>query len=145
MKRELREALSQVEATMSPVLEQDFLCNPFDEQEAQILAQIRFHYLPELVLGYNSVLFFAGYAVSRTWLGNCMELANVVAATPSLTEAFVMAGRMRELVTALAMDSQSLLLANEAGSKKPGEKKVKALDMWTVHWKEMSSSLDSVE
>ena len=130
---------------MMPILEQDFLCIAFDEQEAQILAQIRFHYLPEVVLGYNSVLWFAGRAISRTWLGNCMELANIIAATPSLTEAFVMAGRMRELVTALAMDSQNLLLANEQGSKKPGEKKAKALDMWTVHWKEMNENLDSLD
>lgn len=141
MKRELKDALGQVQVAIAPVLEQDFLCNPFDEQEAKILSEIRIHYLPELVLGYNSVLFFAGYAISRTWLGECMELANIVATTPSLTEAFVIAGRMRELVTALALDSQSLFAANEAGAKKPGEKKVKALDMWTVHWKEMNAPL----
>lgn len=145
MKRELKEALNQVEAAMTPILEEGFLCNAFDEQEAKILDQIRFHYLPELVLGYNSVLWFAGRAVSRTLLGNCMELANIIAATPSLTEAFVMAGRMRELVTALAEDSQSLLLANERGKQKTGEKKAKALDMWNVHWKEMNGNLDSVD
>ena len=145
MKRELREALGQVETAMMPVLTQGFLCHAFDEKEAKVLEKIRTKYLPELVLGYNSVLFFAGHAISRTWLGNCMELANILAATPSLTDAFVHSGRMREMVSAFALDGQSLLLANEAGSKKPGEKKVKALDMWQVRWKDLSRSMDSVD
>jgi nuclear pore complex protein Nup107 len=121
---------------MAPTLDQDFLCNPFDEQEADILTKIRVQYLPELVLGYNSVLYFAGFCLSRVYLGGCMELANQIAATPNLTEAFVLAGRMREFVSALAFDSQALLSANEAGKKKPGEKKAKALDIWSVKWKD---------
>jgi hypothetical protein len=136
IKRELKVALNQVETAMIPILEHDFLHDPFDEEEADVLNAIRYHYIPELILGYNSVLFFAGYSLSRTWLGTCMELANRVANTPALTEAFIVAGRMRELVNALAQDSQSLLSANEQGAKKPGEKKVKTLDIWTVHWKD---------
>lgn len=140
-KRELKHALQQVENAMMPILDSGFLRSPFDEAEAEVLDAIRVHYVPELILGYNSVLFFAGYSLSRTWLGSCMELANTVACSPSLTEVFIVGGRMRELVSALAQDSQSLLSANEQGAKKMGEKKTKNLDIWTVQWKDMDKPL----
>ena len=140
-KRELKHALQQVENSIAPILEPGFLRSPFDEGEAEVLDAIRVHYIPELILGYNSVLFFAGYSLSRTWLGSCMELANTVASSPSLTEVFIVGGRMRELVHAFAQDSQSLLSANEQGAKKSGEKKNKSLDIWSVQWKDMDKPL----
>jgi nuclear pore complex protein Nup107 len=136
MKRELREGLATIEAAVEPIFDPDFLAdNP--EQE-RILLKIRNHYLPEIVLAFNSALYFAGKAISRNNLVKCMDLANTVATTPNLTNAFVASGRMRELVNAIALDSQGLLMANEVGlGRKGGDKKVKGMDIWNVKWKEM--------
>jgi nuclear pore complex protein Nup107 len=138
MKRELREELVKVEAAVFPCLQQNFLIEAFDEKELDMLQTIRNHYLPEIVLGFNSVLFFAGYAISRTHLAESMNLANIVAETPGLTQAFVASGRMKDLVQALAMNSRSLLKANEQGDgktkRKTGKEKTKGLHLWNVEW-----------
>jgi nuclear pore complex protein Nup107 len=138
MKRDLREELVKVEATVFPCLQQNFLIEAFDEQELDHLQVIRNHYLPEIVLGFNSVLFFAGYAISRTHLAESMNLANIVAETPGLTQAFVASGRMKDLVQALAMNSRSLLKANEQGDgktkRKSAKEKTKGLHLWNVEW-----------
>ena len=115
---------------MYPLLESEFLSRPSDEAEAISLTNIRNHYLPECVLAYNSVLYFAGHAISRTWLVACMNLAQVVAGNDMLTDAFVQSSRMKELVTAFAMSSQALLHANEQGGRKG--KKDENLEVWQV-------------
>lgn len=115
---------------MYPLLESDFLSRPSDEAEAISLTNLRNHYLPECVLAYNSVLYFAGHAISRTWLIECMNLAQVVAANETLTEAFVQSSRMKELVMAFAMSSQALLHANEHGGRRG--KKDENLEVWQV-------------
>lgn len=72
-----------------------------------------------------------------------MDLAQQVAATPNLTDAFVESGRMRELVNAFALDSQALLLAGEQGRNKgKASKKEKGFDMWQVQWKQDDGGLD---
>ena len=107
------------------------------ESEAAHLAEIRKTYLPEVLLAYNSVLHFAGHAISREMLLKSMDFAASVAAQGSdVAACFVSAGRMRELVDALAMTSKAILKANEHGSTvKKGRKKAsygQSLSLWTV-------------
>ena len=101
------------------------------------LAEIRKAYLPEVLLAYNSVLHFAGHAISREMLLQSMKFAARVAAQDSdVVACFVSAGRMRELVDALAVTSKAILKANEQGSKvNKGRKKTshgESLSLWTV-------------
>ncbi|KAK5194332.1 Nucleoporin nup84 [Exophiala xenobiotica] len=137
-KRDLKKALDDVRSTIVPLLDNDFLCQPQDEQEGVQLTAIRNHYIPECILAYNSALWFAGHFVSRAWLVECMELAQRVAETPMLTNAFVEGGRMKELVRAFAVDSEALLQATEQSG--PKAKKMKTDkgngDIWKVGWKE---------
>ena len=134
-KHNLRKSFQDVQLAMQPLLGRDFLCQPTDEKEANHLDWIRNHYLTECIIGYNSVLYFAGHSLSRSHLVECMDLAQIVAQTPSLTQAFVDGGKMRELVRSFALDSQSLLLANEQ-PKKSSSKKEKGLEIWQVQWKD---------
>ena len=117
---------------MFPLLAQDYLSQPMDEAEATALDDIRRWYLPEIVLAYHGVLYFAGHAISRSWLVECMSLAQVVATNSTLTDAFVESGRMRELVTAFALSSQAMLHAHEHGGKKV--KPVAGSDIWRVKY-----------
>lgn len=132
MKKGLTKSLMEVREHMFPLLEVDFLSKPMDESEAGFLDQIRTFYLPEIMLAYNSVLYFAGHAISRSWLVECMNLAQVVATNPTLTNAFVEGKRMQELVTAFALSSQALLHANEQGGKKG--KRDHGIDIWNVRY-----------
>lgn len=116
---------------MHPLLAEDFLCRPNDESEGAVLNDIRNHYLPECILAYDSVLYYAGHALSRKHLVECMELAQIVASNQTLTNAFVESKRMQELVTAFALDSKALLHANEIdGGKKA--KKDSGIDIWQI-------------
>ena len=138
MKRDLRKALDDLRPAMQPLFHTDFLCQPQDDTEAVLLRELRNHYIPDCILAYNSVLYFAGHYISRAWLVECMELAQLVAQVPMLTKAFVESGRMKELVRAFAVDSQRLIIANESvGSK---VKKIKSdkgnSEIWKVTWKD---------
>ena len=130
MKKILKAALDDVLKVMYPLLEPDFLSKPSDEAEAIPLTNIRNHYLPECVLAYNSVLHFAGHIISRTWLVECMNLAQEVATNEMLTDAFVQSSRMKELIASFAMSSQALLHANEQGGRKG--KRDERLEIWQV-------------
>ena len=101
-----------------------------DDSEAGFFQQIRNVYLPEVILAYNSVLFVAGHHLTRTWLVEGMNLAQIVAKTPTLTNAFLESGRMHELVTAFALSSQALISANEAGGRKG--KRDHGIDLWQI-------------
>lgn len=141
MKKILQAALDDVRNAMYPLLESDFLSKPSDEAEAIPLIKIRNHYLPECVLAYNSVLYFAGHAITRNHLVECMTLAQLVATNDTLTEAFVASSRMRELVSAFALSSQALLHANEQGSRKG--KREEGIDIWQVKPQDVGLSKDS--
>lgn len=143
-KTRLQTHLQNVHRAMQPLFDPEFLDLPNDEDEGIELTDIRNHYLPECVLAYNSALYFAGHAISRQNLVMCMELAQIVAQNPILTNAFVASKRMKELVTAFALDSQALLRANESGAgnarghgakRSTGARKVRA-DIWQVSWKD---------
>ena len=131
-KRTLKQNLEDVRQTMSPILDNDFLGRFNDDNEAVILTDIRNHYIPEIVLAYNSALWFAGHYISRSWLVECMTLAQVVAETSILTGAFVASGRMKELVRAFAVDSEALLRANEHSRPGVGAQ----AKVWNVTWRE---------
>jgi len=143
-KKELGQTLQAVQLAMQPLLDYGFLSSAMDEQEDHDLRQIREHYLPECVLGYNSALYFGGHAITRQHLVQCMDLAQQVAQNETLTGAFVASKRMQELVTAFAHDSQALLRANEHGnaSARGGSGKRSSLgserggraDIWQVQW-----------
>lgn len=142
-KSRLQAHLQTVHQAMQPLFATDFLNTPNDQEESEVLTIIRNHYLPECVLAYNSVLYFAGHALSRQNLVQCMELAQIVAQNPTLTNVFVASKRMKELVTTFALDSQALLRANESGAgnarqgakRSAAGKKVRA-DIWQVSWKD---------
>ena len=139
---------------MLPLLDRDFLCTPLDEAESRVLQQIRNHFLPECVLAYNAVLFFAGHAISRSWLVECMNLAQLVATNETITNAFVDAKRMREFVDAIALSAQGMIEASELGrrgkgSRNPskGEKDRDAqLGLWNISWETADSQdLEAVD
>ena len=74
--------------------------------------------MPEIILAYNSALHFDGHALSRELLLKCLDLAATIAAKGSdLTECFVAAGRVSELVDSMAITSKSILHAEEKGAK----------------------------
>jgi len=138
MKQGLKKALDNVQSAMTPFFDPDFLCQANDQAEADMLTQIRNHYIPECILAYNGALYFAGHALSRVWLVECMNLAQLVAQNKTLTDAFVQSGRMPELVKAFALDGQALLHANEQGRTKSKKGKIENgnNEIWTVHWQD---------
>lgn len=71
------------------------------------------NFLPEIILAYLSVLLVAGQYVSRDNVLESMNLAVKIGESDALTEVFVRAGLMRELVNALAIMSRAVLKANE--------------------------------
>jgi nuclear pore complex protein Nup107 len=144
MKRELRTALDLVKERIQALFDPDFLRQPQDEMEGVLLHDLRNHYIPDCILAYNSTLYFAGHALSRAYLVDCMDLAQMVATNPMLTAAFVESRRMKELVQAFALDSQALLRANEQGGMKA--KRTKAdqgnSEIWNVAWREQGNNAD---
>lgn len=100
---------------------------------------LRDMYLPETVLGYISVLHFAGTNLSRENLLECMELAATIAERDSDLAAILMKnGRMKEVVEGFASCSKALAVSG--GDKKSGgggsSKKMRELgwsrELWSV-------------
>ena len=95
-------------------------------------------YLPEIVLAYHSALVCGGFVHSRNRELEALEVANQVANSPELSRCFQATGRMRELVTALALGSRALLRLNEGKdmSKKKGKtmsrKGERVLSIWNI-------------
>jgi nuclear pore complex protein Nup107 len=96
-------------------------------------------YLPETVLGYVSVLHFAGTALSRDNLLEAMELAALIAEKDSDVAAVLMkSGRMREMVESFANCSKALAINTTdrrlggSGSSKKMRELGWARDLWTV-------------
>jgi hypothetical protein len=134
----LRKGLDDVRQAVQPLFDEEFLCRPQDEMEGVLLRDLRNHYISDCILAYNGALYFAGHSISRVWLVECMELAQLVAQNTMLTSAFVESGRMKELVKAFAVDSQALLLANEQGGSKAKKTKTERgnSDIWSVTWED---------
>ena len=105
------------------------------DHEARDLQAIRVAYLPEVVLAYNSVLYYGGHNISRDMLLKCLDLAAIVAAEDSeVAECFIDAGRMSELVDAMAVVSKSILRAQEQGKKLAKSKRLdgQTLAIWNL-------------
>ncbi|RYP47524.1 hypothetical protein DL768_006435 [Monosporascus sp. mg162] len=99
---------------------------------------LRDAYLPETIIGYVSVLHFAGTSLSRDNLLECMELAAVIAKKDSDVAAVLMkCGRMKEIVEGFANCSKALAIS---GSEKKGSggssKKLREMgwtrELWSV-------------
>lgn len=103
-----------------------------------IFSSIRAAYLPPIILAFNNILHICGGMLSRDNYLECLNLATFVAeAQNDLDELFTRAGKMEELVQAMADDSLALL-GSASGDKGTGtvNKRLKALgwtrDIWDV-------------
>lgn len=112
------------------------LTHPADEDDFELLRDL---YLPEIILGYVSVLHFAGTSLSRDNLLECMELAALIAEKDSDVASVLMkAGRMKEVVEGFANCSKALAVSGS--DKKSGggasSKKMRELgwsrELWSV-------------
>jgi nuclear pore complex protein Nup107 len=93
---------------------------------------LREAYLPETLLAYIASLQFAGNALTRDFLMECMELSALIAEEDSdLLDLFIETGRMQELVEALAMASKTLLLVTSARQTPGSRGKRTRLKGWT--------------
>ncbi|OTB03049.1 hypothetical protein M426DRAFT_322079 [Hypoxylon sp. CI-4A] len=83
-------------------------------EEDEDFTFLRDAYLPETVIGYVSVLHFAGTTLTRDNLLECMELASVIAKKDADVATVIMkAGRMKELVEGFANCSKALAIISE--------------------------------
>lgn len=120
----------------SHVCSSDVLAKHGPDKEAVEFERIRTACIPEVVMAYNAILNYCGFNISRDILVKCMDLASLVAAEDSdLTASFMAAGRMPELVEALALSSRNMIQAEERGSR-PGKSRKNAngerLDLWVI-------------
>lgn len=82
-------------------------------EEDEDFTYLRDAYLPEVIIGYVSVLHFAGTTLTRDNLLECMELASVIAKKDADVAAVIMkAGRMKELVEGFANCSKALAISS---------------------------------
>ena len=129
------------------------ILSSFADEERADLEIIRQTYLPDIVLGYISVLRFGGSHLSREILLQIMNLA-VLIAGPSdsidkskdncegvseVCATFQKAGRMTQLMDTLAASSVAIMRADEvARGKGKGKKSRKSgaggenMDIWNV-------------
>ena len=82
-------------------------------------------------MAYHSALYFAGHAIGREILVQCMTLATVVAGSPALTDSFMASGRMTELVDAFALSSIAIMNSKESKMKKKLPHGAR-LDIWKI-------------
>ncbi|KAI0387309.1 nuclear pore protein 84/107 [Hypomontagnella monticulosa] len=107
--------LKRVKSYMRPILN-NWLMESIEEDED--FTYLRDAYLPEMIIGYVSVLHFVGTTLTRDNLLECMELASVIAKKDADVAAVIMkAGRMKELVEGFANCSKALAIS---GTDKKG-------------------------
>ncbi len=101
--------------------------------------EIRDMYLAEMIIAYTSTLQYAGTTASRDYLLECMDLASIVAEKDSdVAEAFMKAGRMKELVESFASCSKALAIWTSDMRRGPGggSKKLREMgwsrELWSV-------------
>lgn len=124
-----------VKAFMQPLLKGWLLETNEEDDDLQYL---RDAYLPETVLGYVSVLHFAGTCLSRDNLLECMELAALIAEKDSDVALTLMkSGRMEEMVEGFANCSKALAISvtdkkGAGGSSKKMREMGWSRDLWSV-------------
>ncbi|KAI1482493.1 hypothetical protein K445DRAFT_313364 [Daldinia sp. EC12] len=102
--------VKNIKSFMRPILN-NWLMETVEEDED--FTYLRDAYLPETIIGYVSVLHFAGTTLTRDNLLECMELASVIAKKDADVAAVIMkAGRMKELVEGFANCSKALAISS---------------------------------
>ena len=137
---DLKSAFLRVKETMEPIVQKGLLRRPVDKGEERDLEFIRVHYLPEIVLAYNTVLHSAGNLITRDSLLDSMELSVAIANGKKhehdngLQEVFVKAGRMRELVESFALTSKTMLILKAEGQEWRPKKGRRGMDLgiWEI-------------
>jgi nuclear pore complex protein Nup107 len=125
--KEVLESIEQVFTALISAITTSLRDHP--EAENRDTWNVRFAYIPEIVLAYLSVLQTAAFFLQRDSAVSsaikAMEIANLVADEEKawLQEVFLKTGRMSELVDALAMVSKAMLRLNEHEPKKSVSKK----------------------
>ncbi|KAI1432007.1 nuclear pore protein 84/107 [Xylaria sp. CBS 124048] len=120
---------------MAPVLDKWLLTCLRENEDFTHLRDI---YLPEMIIGYVSVLHFAGTFLDRDHLLLCMDLASLIAKKDADVAMVLMkAGRMREIVDSFARCSKALAISSpEKKSLGGSNKKLRELgwsrELWTV-------------
>ncbi|OTA81692.1 hypothetical protein M434DRAFT_401279 [Hypoxylon sp. CO27-5] len=121
----------RIKSFMRPILN-NWLMESIEEDED--FTYLRDAYLPETIIGYVSVLHFAGTTLTRDNLLECMELASVIAKKDSDVAAVIMkAGRMKELVEGFANCSKALAISSndKKGAGGISSKKMMREHGWT--------------
>ncbi|KAF2405091.1 hypothetical protein EJ06DRAFT_545684 [Trichodelitschia bisporula] len=113
-RRRVQEELETLSTAMEPLLH-DLLTHIEDESEVELYASIRQAYLPDAILAYNGAITFAADFTGPETMLKSLALTNLLAAEENaqLTNAFLSAGRMTDLVSSLALSSQQLLRVNQ--------------------------------
>jgi len=130
----LRQAKLELDESMAPLLA-GILQTSVDDAEAYDLQYIRVHYLPEIIIAYNTALYTAGPTISRDSLLESMDLSTAIAKdSTGLSECFVDAGRMRELVNSFAQTSKLMLVMKAEGRpwKVKKDRVGRDLAMWEI-------------
>ncbi|KAI1817903.1 nuclear pore protein 84/107 [Poronia punctata] len=124
-----------IKSCMRPLLT-DWLLESVEEDVD--FTYLRDAYLPETIIGYVSVLHFAGTSLSRDNLLECMELAAIIARKDADVAAVLMkAGRMKEIVEGFANCSKALAISSNEKNRQGGSsKKLRELgwtrELWSV-------------
>ncbi|KAK4507214.1 hypothetical protein PRZ48_000949 [Zasmidium cellare] len=131
---DLKAAKEQVDEFMEFILQPRLLASAETEEEARDLEHIGQHYIPEILIAYNTVLHSAGAAISRENLVQSMDLSVIIAKNENLVECFKKAGRMRELVKSFAETSKKMLILKAEGKPwKPRKlREGRDLGMWEI-------------
>lgn len=99
------------------------------EEEFQLLREA---YLPQVILAYISIMRFAGGALSRKYLMECMELSALLAEEGSdLLDLFVKTGQMQDLMNKLAGASKDLLILSSTRPSTASRGKKMRMKGWT--------------
>lgn len=107
--------------------------------DTEDMGDVKRAYVPEIVLGYLSILQTASYFIHRDCAIKAMEIATLVADEDNewLQKLFLQSGRMSELVDTLALVSRSMLkLSEHEGKKGPVKKrgsKGETLRIWDLN------------
>ncbi|KAI0421242.1 nuclear pore protein 84/107 [Xylaria grammica] len=124
-----------IKSHMRPILNNWLLESLQDDED---FTYLRDAYLPETIIGYVSVLHFAGTSLSRDNLLECMELASIIARKDADIAAVLMkAGRMKEVVEGFANCSKALAISgNEKKGLGGSSKKLREMgwtrELWSV-------------
>ncbi|KAI0873489.1 nuclear pore protein 84/107 [Hypoxylon argillaceum] len=127
--------IKSIKSFMGPILNNWLLESLEDDDD---FIYLRDAYLPETIIGYVSVLHFAGFSLSRDNLLECMELASIIARKDADVAAVLMkAGRMKEIVEGFANCSKALAISSHekkglGGSSKKLREMGWTRELWSV-------------